>query len=347
MSKVHSPFFQLLSEADKIEVKEVQEPPLTPTGEKVFVVKIQPPAKSPFSQSEQEIQSQAELLLQNQEYLLARNCFSFLLRKNVKNEVAMYGLGQCFFHLKEFESAKKCFKTLWELFKKSEYGIRLGICLMEQGNSLEAELVFSKIDCDSEVNIPLPLKFDFEKHRGNLCMERKQWDEAEFHYKNAEVILPESAAIQINLGALALQKKDLVTARLRYGKALERDQKNSRALCGLALVELEERQTQEAVRLLKSSVSEDPFNTMALLCLTQLDLTQSETNQLIEQLKNCIKHKPSQGEIRFQLARLLMEQKHFGESYEEAEQALKYLPGDSRILSLKKILIQNRHRGQA
>lgn len=345
MSKVHSPFFQLLSDAERIEVNEVQEPPLTPSGEKVFVVKIQPPAKSPFSQSESEIQAQADLLLKNKEYLLARNCFSFLLRKNVKNERAMHGLGQCLFHLKEFESAKKCFKTLQELFVKDEYAIRLGMTLMEQGNNQEAEKIFLKVKADSELN--LDVKFEFEKYFGNLWMEKKDWDQAERHYRNAEAIHPDSPAIQINLGALALQKKDLASARMRYEKVIEKDCKHSKALCGLALVELEQNETKKAYQLFKKSVSSDPYNSMALLCLTQLTCSQEETSELIDQLKNCLEKRPNQGEIRFQLARLLMEQKRFGESYEESELALKYLPADQRILSLKKILIQNRHRGNA
>lgn len=345
MSTTSSPFFQLLSEAEKIEIKEVQDPPLTPSGEKVFVVKIQPPAKSPFQRTDQEIVSEAQLLLQNKDYLLARNCFSYLLRKNLKDQTAMEGLGECFFNLREFDSAKKCFKALWELHQKDTYAIKLGLCFLEEGNSAGAESAFLKVK--SPHQIESPLRFEFEKAWGNIWMERKQWEMAEQHYQNALQLLPDSVAVEVNLGTLYLNKKDQEKARAAFNRALKLEPSSSKALCGLALISIEEKNPSEACSLLKRSIEGDPQNSLALLCLSQMTLDQKEKNQLIEQLREFLQKEPHQGEIRFQLARLLMEQKRFNESYEEADRAIKSLPGDLRIINLKKILIQNRHRGQA
>jgi len=343
MSKIESSFFQLLSEAERFEVKEVQEPPLTQNGEKVFLVKVQPSAQSVFGQSDSEILAKAELLLRNKEFLLARNCYSFLLRKNLKNEQAMEGLGKCFFQLREFDSAKKCFKALWELHQKEQYAVWLALSLMEEGNSSGAETIFNKIKYPERLD--LQLQFDFEKSFGNLWMEKKQWEKAELHYNRAKALCSGSVAIELNLGTLFFQRKDLNRSRVCFSQALEWEPENSKALCGLGLIELEERNISVARNLFLQAVKSDPQNGLAILCLSQIVESSEEKNALVERIKKYLENDPHHGEIRLQLARLLMEQKQFNESYDEAEKALRALPGDQRIISLKKILIQNRHRG--
>lgn len=342
-STENSPFFALISEAEKIEVQEVPEQSPLDTGEKAFLVKIRPRPGSPAIKNETELLANAQILLANGDYLLARNLFSFLLRKNLKDEKAMEGLGVCFLRLKETMAAKKCFKALWEIHQRSRYAVYLGMCYLAEENEQAAFSLFKQVT--DEVALDAGLKYDFQKAYGNLLMAKGHWSEAEQRYLKALELIPNSVAVFVNLGTLEVQRNNHQKAEFYFIKAKSLDPNHSRAHFGLGLIQWEKQNIAEAIQNLERALDCDNKNTLALRYLIKAQESQLDNEGLKKRIYQFLDQDPNNGEIRFQLARILMQENKFTQASEQADKALRLLPHDERVQSLKKLLIQNRHRG--
>ncbi|MFM8270630.1 MAG: tetratricopeptide repeat protein [Pseudomonadota bacterium] len=332
-----------MSDAEQIQVQEVPDQNQPESGEKAFLVRIRPRPSSFLNKTEPELFANAQLLLANGDYLLARNLFSFLLRKNLRDEKAMDGLGICFLKLKEITAAKKCFKALWEMHQRSRYAVYLGMCYLAEENEEAAFSLFQQVT--DEASIEANLNFDFQKAYGNLLMAKERWNEAEQRYLKALELSPNSAGVMVNLGTLELQRNNSQKAETHFNKALSLDSKNSRAHFGMGLVCWEGQQTSEAKQSFEKALDCDSKNTLALRYLIKVQESQANKENLKRRILLFLQQEPNNGEIRFQLARILMQENRFSEASDQADKALKLLPQDSRIQNLKKMLIQNRHWG--
>lgn len=339
----NAPFFALMSEAEQIQVQEVAQPTPIDSGEKTFLVKIRPRPGSVATKTEPELLANAQLLLANGDYLLARNLFSFLLRKNLRDEEAMKGLGVCFLKLKEILAAKKCFKALWEMHQRSTYAVYLGMCYLAEENDGAALSSFQLVT--DEANLESELKYDFYKAFGNLLMGKDLWDQAEEKYKKALELVPNSAAVLVNLGTLEIQRKNHIKAEAYFSKALQLDVKNSRAYFGMGLVCLEKQQMSLAIQGFERALDCDSKNALALRYLIKIQESESNKDDLKKRIYQFLEYEPNNGEIRFQLAKILVYENHFREASEQADRVLRLLPNDPRVQNLKKMLIQNRHWG--
>ena len=339
----NTPFFALMSDAEQIQVQEVVEGVSPQSGEKSFLVKIRPRPNSHATKNESELLANAQLLLASGDYLLARNLFSFILRKNLRDEKAMDGLGVCFLRLKETVAAKKCFKALWEMHRRSKYAVYLGMCYLAEENDEAAFSLFQQVV--DETSLEPDLKFDFQKAYGNLLMAKERWNEAEQRYLKALQWVPESAAVLVNLGTLEVQRKNHSKADGYFKKALVLEPNNSRGHFGVGLVQWENNNAQGAMDSFEKALDCDSRNGLALRYLIKIQENSSSKEQLKKRMYRFLEQEPNNGEIRFQLARILMQENRFGEASEQADKALRLLPQDERIQSLKKILIQNRHWG--
>ncbi|NBX77031.1 MAG: hypothetical protein EBQ92_10790 [Proteobacteria bacterium] len=339
----NSPFFALMSDAEQIQVQEVSDGASPQTGEKAFLVKIRPRPNSPVTKNESELLANAQLLLASGDYLLARNLFSFILRKNLRDEKAMDGLGVCFLRLKETVAAKKCFKALWEMHRRSKYAVYLGMCYLAEENDEAAFSLFQHVSDES--SLEANLKFDFQKAYGNLLMAKERWNEAEQRYLEALQLVPNSAAVLVNLGTLEVQRKNHSKAEGYFSKALLLEPKNSRAHFGIGLVQWENQNVVGATQSFEKALDCDGRNNLALRYLIKIQENSPNKEELKKRIYRFLEQEPNNGEIRFQLARILMQENRFGEASEQADKALRLLPQDERIQSLKKILTQNRHWG--
>lgn len=341
----NSPFFALISDAEQIDVQEIPETHPEGTSERSFLVKIKPKISSPSGKTPQSLFDNARLLMANGDYLLARNLFSFLLRQNLRDELAMEGLGVCFLKLKETTAAKKCFKALWELHQKNRYAIYLGLCYLADQKEEEALSVFQQVD--REKMIDNDVAFEFYKGLGNLLFKKQQWTEAEELYQRALAQNPNSEAILANLGTLEIQRKNLNKAQEYFQRSLECDPKNSKAQAGMGLVKLEGGDRKGALSCFNIALDCEAKNTLAL----KIILSMSDQEVTIEEKKQRLLHflqgEPQNGEMRYQLAKLLLQENRFFEANKEIEKAERSLPNDERIQKLKKILTQNRHWGSS
>lgn len=338
-----SPFFALMSDAEQIQVQEMPDQSSRESGEKAFLVKIRPRPGSVGTKNESELIANAQLLLANGDYLLARNLFSFLLRKNLKDEKAMEGLGICFLQLKESVAAKKCFKALWEMHQRSRYAVYLGLCHLAEKNDDAAFSLFQQVSDDS--SLEPSLRFDFQKAYGNLLMAKEKWSEAEKYYLKAKQLRPDSAAVHANLGTLELQRRNQQSAEIYFNQALKLDPKNSKSFLGLGVIRWESQDNEAAQKNFEMALDCDEKNSLALRCLIKIEEANPRKDALKKRIARFLEQEPNNGEIRFQLARILMNENKFNEASDQAEKAFRLLPQDARIQNLKKILIQNRHWG--
>jgi tetratricopeptide (TPR) repeat protein len=336
-----------MSDADQIQVAELPQSLEKNENERTFVVKIRPRASSrgakALESNESQILENAELLLKNGEVLLARNLYSFVLRKNLKNERAMEGLGVCFFRLNEIVAAKKCFKALWEIHQRSDYAIRLAMCFVSEKNDVAAVSLFEQVKEDSVLQAQL--KEEYFRSYGNLLSRRNQLEQAESFYEKALRISPNSSPVLVNLGMLNLKRENRNGAVACFRKALSIEPMNSKACCGMGIVHYESGEKEKALESFLLALDFDKKNPVALQYLIPILEGSPQKSLLMGRIFEFLKNEPNHGEIRFQYARLLMQENRFSEAMEEADRALKLLPQDSRVGELKKLLIQNRHRG--
>jgi len=343
----NSPFFALMSDAERIQVEEVPQSAAAGPSERTFLVRIQARPHSSTSLGDSsnpdQILDNAELLLKNGDTLLARNLFSFALRKNLKNERAMEGLGACFLKLNEIMAAKKCFKALWEIHQKSSYAVQLALCYLNEQNEEAALSLFEQVKEDSVQQ--WELKYEFYKGFGNVLTRKCRFAEAESCYQKALMCVPNSLAVMVNLGMLKITQERFKEASDWFQKALALDPMHSKASCGMGMIHFQENRVEKAIECFQKALDCNKANAVALQYLIRcLEFSNSKEN-LFSRISEFLKTEPNHGEIRFQFARLLMQESRFSEASEQSEKALKLLPQDPRVGELKKILIQNRHRG--
>lgn len=337
-----SPFFHLMSEADQIQIQELPEAALS--QERSFLVKIKQraPETAPVKPPKDYL-SEADLLLANGDFLLARNLFSYQLKKNLRDERAMEGLGICFLKLNEILAAKKCFKALWEMHQKARHAIYLGLCYVQEQNTEAALALFAKVVSTSEIESSL--RYEYFKAYGNQLMVAQKWDAAETEYIKALKEVPQSAAVLVNLGTLSLQRKRVSEATEFFKRALATDPGNSKALCGFGLVDLEKGSHETAEIYFEKALDQDSQNALALRFLVHLKMNSPNTQGLKARINTFLQQEPKHGEIRLAYATLLLQENRFSEALEQADEALKMMPQDPRILKIKKLINQNRHWG--
>jgi len=340
-----SPFFALISDAEQIDIQELPEPENNPDVHRSFLVKIKPKPQSVSGKTPKTLFESAQLLMAHGDYLLARNLFTFLLRKNLQDEPAMEGLGLCFLRLKETLAARKCFKALWEMHQKSRYAIYLGLCYLAEQKDEEALSVFQQVNVEKPVDSDVA--FEFYKGFGNLLMKKFNWTDAESLYQKALLVSPQSEAILANLGTLELQRKNLEKAKDYFKKILDQDHQNSKAHCGIGLVKWEEGNKVQAAESLRLALDSDPKNTLALRVLLSFADADTQKEDTKRRLVRYLQLDPQNGEMRYQLAKWLLQESKFAEAQKELEKAEQILPQDERVNTLRKILNQNRHWGIA
>ena len=340
-----SPFFALISDAEQVDVQEILETHAQENPQRSFLVKITPKPSNPSAKTPQSLFDNAKLLMANGDYLLARNLFSFLLRKNLRDELAMEGLGICFLKLQETLAARKCFKALWEMHQKNRYAIYLGLSYLAEQKEEEAYSVFRQVN--QEMNIDSDVAFEFYKGFGNILFKKQVWTEAEQFYQKALAQSPASEAILANLGTLEIQRKNPEKAKEYFKKALEINAKSSKAHAGMGLIKLEEGNSAVAISCFRSALDCDSQNTLALKVLMSLGEQWVTSEEKKQRLLKFLESDPQNGEMRYFLGKLLLQENQFFEASKEIDKAEQALPQDERIQKLKKILTQNRHWGRS
>jgi Flp pilus assembly protein TadD len=354
-TKADSPFFNLLADADEVQIREIpsdQPERMVTSLEKTlrdfeyekdsknlrtFFVHIKtPPAPAPVapkSAHDPELLTQsAELLLENQDYVLARNLYSFLLEQNLKNPAALRGLGICLYRLGEVVSSRKCFRALVELFQNEEAHYWLGVGY--QGESKDAIAVTHFEQIKKPEAFTADQRFDFFKCFGNCLTRLSQLDRAEGLYLKALELSPTSDTIHVNLGTLFIQKKDWPSAIARFARAVELNPKSSRALCGLGLATLASGKIAEAKTHLNRALDLDVTNLVAIHQLLEIAKEPHESPILKARLRAYLEKDPKNADIHHALATLLFKEGCWKECEYHNSKAMELAPGNPSVMKL-------------
>lgn len=351
-----SPFFNLLADADEVQIREIasdQPDKMVSSLEKTlrdfdhekdsknlrtFFVHIKTPAPAPKVEAEklpydsQQLLQSAELLLENHDYLLARNLFSYLLQQNLKDPGALRGLGICLFKLGEVVSSRKCFRALIELHQSEEAHYWLALGYQADTKDLVAVEHFNQVK--SPQNFSADQRFDFYKNYGNCLTRMGQLDRAEGQYLRALELSPTSDTIHVNLGTLLIQRQEWGKARERFSRAAELNPNSSRAQCGLGLTALAMERGTEAKKFFHHALDLDAQNLVALHQL--LELSSAEDGPALKlRLRAFLEKDPNHADTHFALAALLFKEGSWKACEIHTTRALEINPKHDRALKLR------------
>ena len=366
---INSPFFSVLSDAESIQVREVvpsTQPTIMASLEEAiksfdkndpqietrsFLVTIKKPtastplAPSKTSKDNEELNSvlnKAELLLKNEDYLLARNLFSFILKKELKNATALRGLGQCLLNLGDTSAAKKCFNALIEIHKSQEGYVLLGISLIKENNDTAAHESFTKIT--EAAALPSDLKFQFHKEFGNCLTRLEKFNEASEAYHHALSLNPRSHIILINLGTLEIQRKRFETATRYFQQAIDFCPTAAKAYCGIGIVAQMSGENDIAEMYFQKTLEVDCLNSVALHQLYALADSESDWRALRKLIVQALIKDPSHLDNRFLLAATLFKQNDWSGCETELNVILKRSPDHTKARQLRNELSLHKHR---
>ncbi len=339
-------FLELLESAEGVHIEEL------PGGNsRQFYVAIKPKKTvPPPSLNDKELESQpkeyflthAGVLVQNKEYVLARNLYSFVLKTDIRNEGALRGLGTCLLRLGETAAARKCFKAIWELYGKEESLLGTALCYVNDKDDTSALAYFRKIK--NPEFMTGSDQFEYYREMGNCGTRSADYLSAEIAYKKALEVDASSEVIHLNLGMMEIQRKHFEAAGVFFQKALRINPQSSRAYCGKGIVLAESGEEVRAKEALWEALKWDSQNVVAIYELLALCDSSIEILQLRDQLKKYLDNDPKHREIRFALAALLYRENEWNHCERELDEILRSEPGHLKAQKLKVELRATKHR---
>jgi len=363
-----SPFFNVLSDAESIQVREVvpstqnnildnlndaiknfdQDSEGIETRSFLITVKkptltVQIPIAEPKLDSELiSILTKADILLKNEDYLLARNLYSYVLKKEIKNPRALKGLGTCLLNLGDTPAAKKCFNALVEIHNLVEGHALLGLCFIKENNDHSALDSFTKVK--DQGKLPADLRFNFFKEFGNCLTRLERFNEASENYHQALSLNPRSHVILINLGTLEIQRKRFDKATQFFQQAIDFCPKAAKAFCGIGIVAEMGGEKKIAELYFRKALDIDNQNSVALHQLYALAETDMDWKELRLRLVQALTKEPSNLDNRFLLAATLLKQNDWAGCEGELNAILIRHPDHPKARLLREDLSLLRHR---
>ncbi len=351
-----SPFFNLLAGADEVQIREISsdapermvsslektlkdfEPEKDRKTLRTFFVHIKTPAEIKSEPAEKlpynltQLQLSADLLLQSEDYLLARNIYSFLLQQNLRDAVALRGLGICLFKLGEVVSSRKCFRALVELYQSQEANYWLALGYQAETKDAIAAVHFEKVT--NPETLSADMRFDLFKTFGNCLTRLGQLDRAEAKYIQALELNPASDTIHVNLGTLLIQRRDWEKARERFQRATQINPNSSRAACGMGLTALAAANPVEAKTYFHRSLDLDAQNLVSLHQLLQLPSEATEYPALKARLRAYLEKDPKHADSHYALAVLLFKEGSWKACETHVKHAVEIDPKHDRAMKL-------------
>jgi tetratricopeptide (TPR) repeat protein len=293
-------------------------------------------------QTTEYILESAGLLLKSGDFLLARNLYSYVLKKDLKDPTALKGLGTCFLRLGEVGSARRCFKALWELFHKEDSLLFLAQCSIQEKDDRSALELLNKIKSPSF--LPREERYEYYKELGNCYTRAADYEKAESAYAQALNLGPTNEAAYVNLGTMEIQRERFDLALFYFKRAVQINPASSKGHCGIGIATLAAGDLEQARDAFLKALDLDNLNVLALHQLAALCDVLPLAAQVIGRIQQYLKVDPKNRELRFCLAALLFKRNEWSSCERELDEILKAAPGHERAQRLKKELISNRHR---
>lgn len=314
------------------------------SGERAFVVRVrkrkEPEAEAPplaIPTDRAYLLQSAATLVTGEDYVLARNIYSFLLKENLKDSEALKGLGICLLHLGESDPARKCFRAVWEQFRSEEALYWIAATYLKEGDdslALEHMERIGKPDV-----LPEEARYFYYKDLGNCLTRASRFDMAVAAYTKALKLRPESTQIEANLGTLEIQRGNLDAARIHFEKALQADGRNGRAHCGLGILARAKSATVEAERHFEKALENEPPNRIALLQLVDIAHHLESYSKAKDRLLSYLEAHPTDAEMNYALAAIHFRESEWVSCEKRLDKALENDPLHERATRLKSQLL--------
>lgn len=334
------PFWRLVADAERIEVEELPEASPSPF-ERAFLVRVVAPAANvaPRERGEREdrrtLLDNAQLLLETDDYVLARGIYSYLLRRDRNDAEALRGMGECFLALGNTASARRCFEALPELPYADERRCLLSRCWVAEGNDKKALETFREIRNAESLSA---------RHRLALwrsvagCLARDgHWDEAAECFRKALALRPNSDGLLVSAGLLELERGDLPAAERLLKRAVVLSPTSARAHYGLGLLECDRGAWNDAEKALAKALELDALFVPAL---HQLILAAEHTGRFDlakARILTFLEKEPTHSAMRFALAAIRL---RAGERAEAAAELRFILGNDPRHARAAELLAE-------
>ena len=335
--KSSEPFWRLVADADRIEVEELADASHSPY-ERAFLVRVVAPAANvaPRERGEREdrrtLLDNAQLLLETDDYVLARGIYSYLLRRDRNDAEALRGMGECFLALGNTASARRCFEALPELPYADERRCLLSRCWVAEGNDRKALESYREIRHAEGLTA---------RHRIALwrsvagCLARDgKWDDAAECFRKALSLRPNSDGLLVSAGLLELERGDLGAAERLLKRAAVLSPISARAHYGLGLVECDRGAWNDAEVALAKALELDSLFVPAL---HQLILAAEHTgrfNLAKARILTFLEKEPTHSAMRFALAAVRLRANERVEAAAELRFILGNDPRHARALEL-------------
>ncbi|MBI4404101.1 MAG: tetratricopeptide repeat protein [Deltaproteobacteria bacterium] len=360
-------FLDALSQAEEVRIREV---PLSKRNKLVFSLqeilrdfdgqyhtdthraylvrlKVKPslPNEAPLEKvSEDEWSHYADLLIENGDYLLARNIFSYQLQRDLRDPRALKGLGTCLFKLSDKAAAKKCFKALWELHRQPAALCWLGFCALAEHDDEQALEYFNQAAHGEPKHLTDNERFELYKELGNCFARMEEFSKAIDEYEKAAAINPSSDTLFVNRGTVELHRNNLASAAEFFKKAAELNPKNSKAICGLGLVAMTGENLDCAETEFERALDIDICNTPALFQLVSISHVKGDFTRVKRRLRAFLLNEPKNVQGRYLLGAILFKEGAWKESEKEVDAVLALQVNHIEANRLKEQLVLNKHR---
>lgn len=159
-------------------------------------------------------------------------------------------------------------------------------------------------------------------------------DEAQKHYEQAAVILPDEAEPYIGLGVVAFSRNQLDDAENAFKVAKRLKPNNAKAYCGLAMTAQQKNNLEAAFDFYLKSLEIDGDNLTALLGLFQMACRTGSFSKVIHYLEIYLKMHPDDTAVMFSLAALYMKQEQVAQCRELINRILSFEPENKDALAL-------------
>ncbi len=308
--------------------------------ERAFVVRVRTRVEAEAETAPIEIPTDRAYLLQSaatlvesEDYILARNIYSFLLKENLKDSTSLKGLGICLLRLGESESARKCFRAVWENFHSEEALYWIASTYLKEGND---GLALQKMEQITKPDsLPPDTQYYYFKDLGNCLTRASRFDPAVAAYARALALRPGSSPIEANLGTLEIQRGNLDAARSHFERALVADARNSRAHCGLGILARAKSATIEAEHHFEKALGSEPPSRIALLQLVDIAHHLESYSKAKGRLTTYLEAHPTDAEMSYALAAIHFKESDWISCERHLDKALEADPIHERATKLK------------
>ena len=245
----------------------------------------------------------AKVLMKNEEYRLAAHILVDVLRRSSDNELAIRSLGECYYHLKEWEKAEKILKIAVDISPLTKTIALYADVLYGLGRNAEALNIYNEmlLDlADEEAEL-----FKVYKAIGNIFVRQGDLEAAEENYNKAFSIDPQSDVLLVNYGTLEIQRGHIQQALERYRQALLLNDKNEKAWVGLALIHREYGDKELGWGNIQKALDLDPSNNTAIQLMADWAVKDHRLPEVIERLEKYLSINDQDSERSLLLAKLL------------------------------------------